>query len=73
MRSLRRLWRRAEPPAIGGAASVVVVVALLASYAVATATGRFRYGELAAAVALLLIVVAGLLYIWRLGAAGLDD
>jgi hypothetical protein len=73
MRSLQRLWRRADPPVVGGAASVALTVALLAAYTLAAATGRLRYGELAAAAALLLIVAAGLLYIWRLGAAGLDD
>ncbi len=73
MRTMRRLWRRVEPPAAGGAASAVIVAALLAAYALATATGTLRYGELAAAAALPLIVAVGLLYIWRLGAAGLDD
>jgi hypothetical protein len=73
MRSLWRFWRQADPPLVGGAAFAVLTVALLAAYTVAAATGRLRYGELAAAAALLLIVAAGLLYIWRLGAAGLDD
>ena len=57
---------------MGAAGLGVAVAAMLAAYVVAGSTGQFTAGAAVAAVALLTMTAAGILYAWRPVSGRLD-
>jgi hypothetical protein len=73
VRQLSRGLARWDPIRVACIGFGLATVLVLAAYVVSVATSQLRFGGAVAAVCLMAIAGAGLLYAWRLGAGGLVE